>query len=83
MTKRKAISLAILLAVLTAGAAAYGWWGARNSSPDYRFGKVERGSLTAAVSATGTINPKNLNEDVNKAVTKLVQKFKKNQLGKN
>jgi HlyD family secretion protein len=57
MTKRKAISLAILLAVLTAGAAAYGWWGARNASPDYRFGKVERGSLTAAVSATGTINP--------------------------
>jgi hypothetical protein len=33
--------------------------------------------------ATGTINPKSLNEDVNKAVTKLVQKFKKNQLGKN
>ena len=57
MTKRKAISLAILLAVLTAGAAAYGWWGARNSSPDYRFGKVERGAITAAVSATGTINP--------------------------
>jgi hypothetical protein len=33
--------------------------------------------------ATGTINPKNLNDDVNKAVTKLVQKFKKNQAGKN
>jgi hypothetical protein len=33
--------------------------------------------------ATGTINPKNLNNDVNKAVTKLVQKFKKNQAGKN
>jgi len=33
--------------------------------------------------ASGTINPKHLNEDVNKAVTKLVQKFKKNQLGKN
>jgi HlyD family secretion protein len=57
MTKRKAISLAILLAVLTAGAAAYGWWGARNSSPDYRLGKVERGAITAAVSVTGTINP--------------------------
>ena len=57
MTKRKAISLAILLAVLTAGAAAYGWWGARNSSPDYRLSKVERGPLTAAVSVTGTINP--------------------------
>src|SRR5262245_12261525 len=57
MTRRKAISLAILLAVLTAGAAAYGWWGARNSSPDYRLSKVERGPLTAAVSVTGTINP--------------------------
>jgi hypothetical protein len=33
--------------------------------------------------ATGTINPKHLNEDVTKAVTKLVQKFKKNQAGKN
>lgn len=33
--------------------------------------------------ATGTINPKNLNNDVNKAVTKLVQKFRKNQAGKN
>lgn len=33
--------------------------------------------------ATGTLNAKNLNEDVTKAVTKLVQKFKKNQLGKN
>ena len=33
--------------------------------------------------ATATINPKNLNNDVSKAVTKLVQKFKKNQAGKN
>jgi hypothetical protein len=33
--------------------------------------------------ATGTINPKNLNNDVNKAVAKLVQKFVKNQVGKN
>jgi len=32
--------------------------------------------------ASGTINPKDLNRDVNKAVTKLVQKFKKNQMGK-
>jgi HlyD family secretion protein len=57
MTRRKAISLAILLAVVTAGAAAYGWWGARNAGPGYRFGKVERGAITAAVSATGTLNP--------------------------
>jgi predicted DNA-binding transcriptional regulator len=33
--------------------------------------------------ASGTINPKDLDKDVNKAVTKLVQKFKKNQMGKN
>ena len=33
--------------------------------------------------ASGTINPKHLNEDVTKAVTKLVQKLKKNQAGKN
>ena len=32
--------------------------------------------------ATGTINPKNLDEDVTRAVTKLIQKFKKNQAGK-
>lgn len=31
--------------------------------------------------ASGTINPKDLDKDVNKAVTKLIQKFKKNQLG--
>jgi len=33
--------------------------------------------------ATGTINPKDLEKDVNKAVTKLIQKFVKNQMGKN
>jgi predicted DNA-binding transcriptional regulator len=31
--------------------------------------------------ASGTINPKDLDKDVNKAVTKLIQKFKKNQAG--
>ena len=31
---------------------------------------------------SGTINPKDLDKDVNKGVTKLVQKFKKNQEGK-
>jgi predicted DNA-binding transcriptional regulator len=33
--------------------------------------------------ASGTINPKDLDKDVNKAVTKLIEKFKKNQMGKN
>ena len=32
--------------------------------------------------ASGTINPKNLDKDVNKAVTKLVQQVKKDQVGK-
>ncbi len=32
--------------------------------------------------ASGTIKPKDLDKDVNKAATKLVQKFKKNQTGK-
>lgn len=32
--------------------------------------------------ASGTITPKNLDKDVNKAVAKLVQTFKKNQAGK-
>jgi Domain of unknown function (DUF4136) len=31
--------------------------------------------------ASGTINPKDLDKDVNKATTKLIQKFKKNQMG--
>ncbi|HLO00527.1 MAG TPA: DUF4136 domain-containing protein [Pyrinomonadaceae bacterium] len=32
--------------------------------------------------ASGTINPKDLDKDVNKSVAKLIQKFKKNQAGK-
>ena len=51
------ISAAIVAAILATGATAFGWWGARNSAPDYRFGKVERGAISSAVSATGTVNP--------------------------
>jgi len=57
MTRKKAIGITVLAVILTAGAAAYGWWGARNAAPDYRFGKVERGAITAAIAATGTVNP--------------------------
>ena len=57
MTRKKAIGITVLAVILTAGAAAYGWWGARNVAPDYRFGKVERGAITAAIAATGTVNP--------------------------
>jgi len=57
MTRKNAIGTTILAVILTAGAAAYGWWGARNAAPQYRFGTVERGAITASISATGTVNP--------------------------
>jgi HlyD family secretion protein len=57
MPRKTVIGAAVVIAVLTAGAAAYGWWGARSAEPEYRFGKIERGAITAAVSATGTVNP--------------------------
>jgi HlyD family secretion protein len=57
MPRTKVLSAIIAAVVLTAGAAAYWWWSARGAAPDYRLGKIERGSITAAVSATGTVNP--------------------------
>lgn len=45
--------------LLVALAAAAVWWFTRSDSnaPTYRFAKVERGAITATVSATGTLNP--------------------------
>ena len=57
MPRTKVIGAAVAAAVLIAGAVAFWWWGARGGAPDYRFGKIERGSIVAAVSATGTVNP--------------------------
>jgi HlyD family secretion protein len=50
--------LAVTLIVVAAGAGA-AWWYLRGeaAAPTYRFAKVERGPLTATVSATGTLNP--------------------------
>ncbi len=48
-------SLVLLLAV--AAAVAYALWSPSKAKPAYRFAKIERGPLTAAVSATGTLNP--------------------------
>lgn len=48
--------VAVVLAALAAGAYVL-WGGALNAPPAYRTAKVERGDLTAAVSATGTLNP--------------------------
>jgi HlyD family secretion protein len=58
MNKR---SLIIFLAVVSvAGAGAYGAWRAwdrTGDAPKYKLAKAESGPLTAAVAATGTLNP--------------------------
>jgi len=57
MSRKRLIGAAIVALILTVGAAAYGWYGARGAVADYRLAKVERGAITAAVSVTGTLNP--------------------------
>jgi len=57
MSKRIVLTLALIAALAAAGAPAYYWWKGRESTQAYRFGKVERGPITAVVSATGTLNP--------------------------
>lgn len=51
---------AFTLSLALVAAAAYGayrYWGPNGEQPRYKFGKVERGPITAVVSATGTLNP--------------------------
>ena len=57
MSRKKLIGATILALILTAGAAAYGWYGARSAAVDFRLAQVERGAITAVVSVTGTLNP--------------------------
>ena len=57
ITRNRTIAAAIAAGILIAGAAIYAWWGGRDDAANYRFGKIERGSITAAISATGTVNP--------------------------
>ena len=57
MSRKSIISVVVVLVVIAAGAAAYGWWSLRDDEPAYRHANVERGGVTAAVSATGTVNP--------------------------
>src|SRR5215216_2251275 len=43
---------------LLAAAGGYVWWKDPFASPpSYRLAKIERGTITAAVAATGTLNP--------------------------
>ncbi len=57
MHKYSRLWLALLLGVVLLGAGA--WWFSRtgDEAPKYRFGKIERGPITAIVSSTGTLNP--------------------------
>ena len=57
LSRKVVISSGVALAILTGGAALYGWWGGGNGAPAYRLAKIERGSIVSAVSATGTVNP--------------------------
>jgi HlyD family secretion protein len=56
--KSRSIGVIATLAVLAAGAGGYVWWkDPFTSAPSYRLSKTERGTITAIVSATGTVNP--------------------------
>jgi HlyD family secretion protein len=56
--KSRSIGVIATLAVLAAGAGGYVWWkDPFTSTPSYRLSKTERGTITAIVSATGTVNP--------------------------
>jgi HlyD family secretion protein len=56
MSRRLYYVLALLLVL--AGAGAYAWWKEPfRKPPEYRLAKIDRGTITAAVSATGTLNP--------------------------
>lgn len=58
MNRRKltATSLSLLLLLAAVGGGYY-WWNLRQAQPEFRLAVIERGSITAAVAATGTLNP--------------------------
>jgi HlyD family secretion protein len=47
----------LLIAALVAGYAAWHWRGGEGDTPQYVTAPVERGPITATVTATGTVNP--------------------------
>lgn len=50
-------SLLSLIILLLAAGGGYWYWQKRNAGPEYRTTKIERGTITASVSATGTLSP--------------------------
>jgi HlyD family secretion protein len=56
--KRRPLYVSAVVLLLAAAAGTYVWWKDPFASPPaYRLAKIERGAITAAVSATGTLNP--------------------------
>jgi len=56
MSKRSLLAVTLLALVAGAGVA-YALWGSLRAAPGYRFAAIERGNVTATVSATGTLTP--------------------------
>lgn len=46
-----------VVVVLVATALGYRYWQQKNDGPEYKTGKVEKGAITASVSASGTLSP--------------------------
>src|ERR671919_1619569 len=53
---KRIVSLVVVAALVGAGVWAYLYTQSRGNAPKYRTARVERGPLTAAVSATGNLN---------------------------
>jgi len=57
MNKRNLVATVLSFLLLALAGSAYYWWDLRKAQPEFRLAKVERGAITAVVSATGTVNP--------------------------
>ena len=55
-TRPRLLSLVLVAIAIGAGVWGYLYAQSRGNAPQYRFARVERGPLTAAVSASGTVN---------------------------
>jgi len=53
---KRVLSVVVVALVVAGGVSAYFYAQSRGNSPKYRLARVERGPLTAAVSATGNLN---------------------------
>jgi HlyD family secretion protein len=53
---KRTLSLALVMVAVAAGVSGYFYVQSRGAAPQFRLGRVERGPLTAAVSATGNLN---------------------------